>query len=250
MNFRRLLDAAADRIAAFRDGIREARVTPTVAVAEVRAHLEEHYGDFTEPWPEEALVENVSSMLENWNVQVAHPRYFGLFNPPTHPAAVAADLLVAGFNPQLAAWSHAPAANEIERHTLRYLAARLGFDPEHVAATFTTGGAEANQSAVLVALNDAFPEYIETGLTGVAGAGGTPVIYVSSESHHSIEKAAMTSGLGRRAVRTVAIDESFRMSLPALREAIRGDRRRGLRPRMGGGTAGPTGGGNIDPHED
>jgi len=245
MNLRRLLDATADRVAVFRDGIREARVTPAVSVTEVRAHLEEHYGDFTEPWPEEALVENVSSMLENWNVQVAHPRYFGLFNPPTHPAAVAADLLVAGFNPQLAAWSHAPAANEIERHTLRYLAARLGFDPERVAATFTTGGAEANQSAVLVALNHAYPEYCEVGL-----AGEPPVIYVSSESHHSIEKAAMTSGLGRRAVRTVAIDESFRMSLPALREAIRGDRRRGLRPLMVVGTAGTTGGGIIDPLED
>ena len=145
MSLKQPLNVATDRLSEFRKGIRKVRVTPAVSVAEVRAHLEQHYGDFNEPWPEEALVENVSSMLENWTVQVTHPRYFGLFNPPTHPAAVAADLLVAGFNPQLAVWSHAPAANEIERHTLRYLAARLGFDPEHVAATFTTGGAEANQ---------------------------------------------------------------------------------------------------------
>lgn len=247
MRFRQLLHTAADRLAAFRSGIREARVTPSVSAAEIRADLAEHFGDFAEAWPEERLVEKVSSMLESWNVQVTHPRYFGLFNPNVFPVSVAADLLVAGFNPQLAAWSHAPAANEIERHTLGFLGARLGFDPARTAATFTTGGAEANQSALLAALNHAFPEYAESGL---ARDDGAPVVYVSSESHHSIEKAAMTSGLGRRAVRTVATDDFFRLSVPALRESIERDRRAGRSPLMVVGTAGSTGGGIVDPLED
>ena len=61
------------------------------------------------------------------------------------------------YNPQLAAWSHAPAANEIERLTLAALAEPLGFDPESTAAHFTSGGAEANLTAVLVALADRLP---------------------------------------------------------------------------------------------
>ena len=241
---RLLLGTAVERVIAFRDRIRDARVTPAISAADIRAHLSERYGDFTEPWAEGELVDGVSWMFESWQVQVGHPRYFGLFNPPTRPAAVAADLLVAGFNPQLAAWSHSPAANEIERHTLRYLAGRLGLDPDGTAATFTTAGAEANQSALLAALNHAYPDYRDRGLSG---ARELPVIYVSSESHHSIEKAAMTSGLGRRAVRTVAVDERLRMNVSDLRAAIREDRRRGRKPLMVVGTAGTTGGGIVDP---
>jgi len=67
-------------------------------------------------------------------------------------AGIIADTLAALYNPQLAAWSHAPAANELERATLRQLAAALGLDPYRVFANFTSGAAEANMSAVLVAL--------------------------------------------------------------------------------------------------
>ena len=74
-----------------------------------------------------------------------------------------------------------------------------------------------------------------------------PVIYVSSESHHSLEKAAHTSGLGRRAVRYIEVEDDLRLSVPALREAIARDRREGFGPLMVVGTAGTTGGGIIDP---
>jgi glutamate/tyrosine decarboxylase-like PLP-dependent enzyme len=247
MSLELLLEAAVDRLSTSRNSIRESPVAPSVSVGEIRAHLTQSYGNFSESWPEERLIEDVASMLADWNVQVTHPRYFGLFNPNVFPASVAADLLVAGFNPQLAAWTHAPAANEIERHTLRFLAARLGFDPDQIAATFTTGGAEANQSAVLAALNHALPEYSESGLDG---NDEPPVLYTSSESHHSFEKAAMTSGLGRRAIRTIPIDHAFRMSIPALRQSIERDRQEARRPLMVVGTAGTTAGGTIDPLED
>ena len=94
-----------------------------------------------------------------WRDQVhpAHPRYFGLFNPAPTTASIAADALVAAFNPQLAAWSHSPFAVEVEQHLIRALAERFGYDPARVEGSFTTGGAEANQTAVLVALTRAFP---------------------------------------------------------------------------------------------
>jgi glutamate/tyrosine decarboxylase-like PLP-dependent enzyme len=48
-------------------------------------------------------------------------------------------------------------AAEIERHTLRSLATLLDLDPEIIHATFTTGGAESNFTAVLTALAHHFP---------------------------------------------------------------------------------------------
>ena len=65
-------------------------------------------------------------MLRNWQVQVTHPRYLGLFNPSVTLPSVIAETLVAMYNPQLANWRTSPAGNEIERHTLGWLAAKFG----------------------------------------------------------------------------------------------------------------------------
>ncbi len=121
--------------------------------------------------PLDEVVADVEQMLRKWQVQVTHPRYFGLFNPSVTLASVVADTLVAMYNPQLANWRTSPAANEIERHTLGWLTGKFGL-PEDSIATFTSGGSEANLSAVVVALTWAFPEYGEHGLRKLPGEPG------------------------------------------------------------------------------
>ena len=171
-------------------------VVTHVTPAEVRNHLTSRY-DFTKEVPLDEVIADVEGMLRKWQVHVTHPRYFGLFNPSVTVASVVADAIVAVYNPQLATWSTSPAANEIERHTLGWLGAKFGF-PADAAATFTSGGAEANLSAVIVALTRAFPEYGEHGL---AGLSAMPTFYVSGEAHHSFNKIAHMVGLGRRSLR-------------------------------------------------
>src|SRR5690348_11329462 len=158
-------------------------------------------------------------MLRTWHVQVTHPRYFGLFNPSVTFASVVADTLVAMYNPQLATWRTSPAANEIERHTLAWLGAKFGF-PATARASFTTGGAEANLSAVVVALTRAFPEYGEGGLRCLKAA---PAIYLSAEAHHSFNKIAHITGLGRRALRIVKTDLLLRMDVDDLAKQVAKD---------------------------
>ena len=87
-------------------------------------------------------------MLGKWQVQVTHPRYFGLYNPSVTLASVIADTLAAMYNSQLANWRTSPAANEMERHTrLPGSLGKFGL-PSDSIATFTSGGsAEANLSA-------------------------------------------------------------------------------------------------------
>src|SRR5258708_1402373 len=94
------------------------------------------------------------------------PRLLGLLHPAVPLPAVIAETRVALYNPQLANWRTSPAGNEIERHTLGWLAAKFGL-PGDSMATFTGGGSEANLSAVAVALSHAFPEYGEHGLSSL-----------------------------------------------------------------------------------
>jgi len=239
------IDQIRDEFAALESRIADGPIVPHVAAAEVRAHLESRF-DFKQPMPLDEIIADVERMLRTWQVQVTHPRYFGLYNPSVTLASVVADTLVAMYNSQLANWRTSPAANEMERHTLAWLAAKFGL-PANSIATFTSGGSEANLSAVVVALTHAFPEYGQHGLRSLSG---DPTIYVTEETHHGFNKIAHMVGLGRRNLRIVATDSDLKMNVGGLAARVDADRKSGLLPFMVVGTAGTTAAGIIDPLEE
>jgi aromatic-L-amino-acid decarboxylase len=229
-------------VAKLESDIASGPIVPTVTPQEIRSYLASRY-DFTKPLPLDDVGADVERMLRTWQVHITHPRYFGLFNPSVTLASVVADALVAMYNPQLATWRTSPAANEIERHTLAWLAGKFGL-PANAVASFTSGGAEANLSAVIVALTRAFPDYGEHGLRRFAAS---PTIYLTGEAHHSFNKVAHMTGLGRRAIRTVATDRHLKLDLGDLTRRVAEDRRGGFAPFMVVGTVGTTAAGAIDP---
>jgi glutamate/tyrosine decarboxylase-like PLP-dependent enzyme len=116
--------------------------------------------------------------------------------------------------------------------------------PRSASAAFTTGGAEANLSAVVVALTRAFASKGDEGLRGVSGR---PAIYLTREAHDSFNKIAHMTGLGRSALRRVGTGSDLRMDVADLARQVHDDRRNGWAPLMVVGTAGTTAAGAIDP---
>ena len=182
--------------------------------------------------------------LEHGQVQTAHPRYFGL--PQAAPAAVAlvAGALADAYNPQLATRGHAPFAVALEDRLLAAFGERFGFPAGETEGVFTSGGAEANATALLAALAHAFPD---VGARGVRALAGDPTVYVSAEGHPTIARAARMAGLGTAAVRVIPADGQARMKVTALRESIGRDRAAGALPFLIVATAGTTSSGAIDP---
>lgn len=217
-------------------------IVPTVTPEEIRNYLSSRYR-FTKPLTLDDVINDVQQMLRKWQVHVTHPRYFGLFNPSVTVASVVADLIVAMYNPQLATWRTSPVANEIERHTLTWLAEKFGLPPETVA-NFTSGGQESNFSAVAVALAQAVPELRECGLRQLSTS---PVIYITAGTHHGFVKIARMTGLGRAALRLVSTNDDLKMDIADLAGKVANDRKLGLAPLMVIGTAGSTAAGVIDP---
>jgi glutamate/tyrosine decarboxylase-like PLP-dependent enzyme len=232
----------AETIEQYIRGVRELPVSSEPAPEAVRALLERF--DFSRPLAAEEAVRLAADALARTQVHAPHPRYYGLFNPTPTTVGIAADALVAAFNPQLAAWKHSPFAVESERYVIRELGARFGYDRERTDGAMATGGSEANHTAVLAALANAFPEF---GREGLRGLRAQPVFYVSAESHHSFHKAARMCGLGSKAYREIPVDNELRMEPPALQAAIEQDRREGFAPFLVVGTAGTTNAGAIDP---
>jgi glutamate/tyrosine decarboxylase-like PLP-dependent enzyme len=235
-------DELQNIFAEVQDKILNGPITPSVTPEEIRSHLGSRF-DFSRAMDMNQVIAEVEQMLGKWQVHVTHPRYFGLFNPSVSLASVIADTLTAMYNPQLASWRTSPSANEIERFTLIWLAAKFGM-PNEAFATFTTGGAEANLSAVIVALTQRFPGYDDEGVRCLAA---TPAIYVTAEAHHSFSKIVHMTGLGRKALRKVATDSHLRMDLADLEARIAEDRANGFDPFMVVGTCGTTAAGAIDP---
>lgn len=235
-------DQVRDIAANVQSRIADGPIVPNVQPDEIRDHLLARY-DFRKPVDLNDLIADVERMLSTWQVQVTHPRYFGLFNPSVTVASVIADAIVAMYNPQLATWRTSPAANEIERHTLVWLAAKFGL-PADCAANFTSGGTEANLSAVITALTRAFPEFGERGIRSLPAQ---PVFYLTGEAHHSFSRIAHITGLGRQSVRTVATGADLKMDMDDLNRKVTKDRRNGFTPFMVVGCAGTTAAGTIDP---
>ena len=221
--------------------VAEGPVTPDLDLADFRSELADF--DFRIPRPLGELLSWTIDKMEHGLVHVTHPRYFGLFNPaPTFPAQCA-DRIAGAFNPQLATSTTSPVAVEIEAHVIRSIAERAGFPPE-AGGHFTSGGSEANYTALLCALTRSTPEFATKGARAFAGA---PVFYVSQESHLAWLKIAHQAGIGRSAVRLVATDGLGRMDCNALKDAVSSDRASGDVPVMIAATAGTTNAGMIDP---
>jgi glutamate/tyrosine decarboxylase-like PLP-dependent enzyme len=216
-------------------------VAPALQQTELRELLEGF--SFDEPGSRLDVLHRFTEELKRHQVHTPHPCYFGLFNPAPAFMGILGESIAATLNPQLAAWSHSPLAVETERRMIDEFARKFGLSKEGADGCLTSGGAEANLTALLCALAKRWPGVLDNGLQGISAR---PVFYTSAESHHSFLKAARTTGLGRGALRTVPVTDTLQMDCDALRRMIEEDRGLGYEPFLILGTAGTTGAGIVD----
>ena len=240
----RLDDYLTRELLCANERIANGSVVPTIDMEDLRTQLEGF--DFESPAPLQDLLRWTMTQLEHGVVHMTNPRYFGLFNPAPSFPAQCGDRLSAAFNPQLATATTSPAAVAIEAHVIRAVARRVGF-PSESTGHFTSGGSEANCTALVCALTAANERFATEGARGFSGA---PVFYISRESHLAWIKIAHQAGIGRSAVRQVATDGHGRMDVRALARMIETDVAQAKVPVLIVATAGTTNAGMIDPlHE-
>lgn len=220
----------------------DAAIVPTRSYEEIARAVDAlDFGAARDP---QSVIDDVAALLEEGTVHTDHPRYFGLFNPAAATLAVIGDALASGFNSQLATRDHAPFPVAVEDRLVAELGAKFGWDRASCTGAFTSGGGEANATALQCALARAFPDLGERGMRSLAG---DPRVYVSAEGHATIGRAARLAGLGANSVRVVPADGTQRMKTTALRETIARDRAEGGLPFLVVATAGTTSTGAIDP---
>jgi aromatic-L-amino-acid decarboxylase len=79
------------------------------------------------------------------------------------------------------------------------------------------------------------------------GANGKLIAYASTQTHSSLEKAAMIAGIGTENLRLVEVDQNFAMRPAALANQVDLDRNAGLTPSFVCATVGTTSSNAMDP---
>jgi aromatic-L-amino-acid/L-tryptophan decarboxylase len=244
--FRAAGHALVDRVADLLSSIAERPVTPHTTPSAIRARLGDGRLPETGSDPAGLLDQATSILFENSTFN-GHPRFFGYITASAAPIGVLADLLAAAVNPNVGAWALSPAATEIERQAVRWVADFIGF-PVTCAGIFVSGGNMANMVCFLAARTEhAKRAGWDLRAKGMSGEAPKFTVYTSAETHTWIQKAAELFGLGADAVRWIEIDDARRMRMDRLRERIAEDRRAGLRPFLVIGTGGSVATGAVDP---
>jgi glutamate/tyrosine decarboxylase-like PLP-dependent enzyme len=160
--------------------------------------------------------------------------------------AVITEILAAAMNPSCAGGDHA--AIYLEHCVVRWLMQLLGFPIEGSAGLLVSGGSAASLTALAAARHRALGQLgIDVRKQGVCGAHSKLRLYASTQVHSCVQKAVELLGLGSECIRWIGVDEEFRVSLDALRQAIREDRQQGWQPFCIVASAGSVQTGAIDP---
>lgn len=194
-----------------------------------------------------ALLDGCRDDLMAYPMGNGHPRFLGWVNSPPEVAGIVGALVGAAIDPSCAGGDHA--ATYLEQATVRWLADLVGYPLDAGIGLLTSGGSMAALVGLAAARHRAA---LDDGWSvrddGLQGGGHAPlVLYVSSETHSSVGKAAEILGIGRRRVRSIQADARGRLDPDQVGRAVRDDRARGLRPFCVVGSAGTTATGAIDP---
>jgi aromatic-L-amino-acid decarboxylase len=229
----RMVDDTLDSLASLRDRAPWQPMPP-----EVRTALDE-------PLPrggegEEAAYAQFRERIQPYPNGNLHPRFWGWVQGNGTPLGMMADMLAAAMNPHLAGFDQAPA--RVEHQVVRWMAELMGF-PLDSGGVLVTGGTMANVLGLNVARHArAGWDIRDTGMQG----GPVLTVYASTETHGWVRKAVELMGMGRRALRSVPVDELDRIGVDALAAVVREDRAAGHRPICVIGTAGTVNTGASD----
>lgn len=181
--------------------------------------------------------------ITHWN----HPGFHAYFGITGSGPGILGDLLASAINVNVMLWRTSPAATELEEVVLDWLRQMMGLPEQFKGVIMDTAS-----MATLVAIATAREKLdLHIRELGTAGRSDLPRLrlYTSEEAHSSVEKAAITLGIGQLNVVKISTDEEFRLDVDLLEKAIQSDIQQGYKPFCVVATVGTTSTTSIDPVE-
>jgi glutamate/tyrosine decarboxylase-like PLP-dependent enzyme len=192
--------------------------------------------------PAEALLSDFRERVLPYPLGNGHRRFWGWVNSPPAVIGVFADALAAAMNPSVAGGNHA--AVHLEHGVLGWFKEILGF-PAESGGLLVSGGSVANLIGLAVARHEC--SGLDVRSDGLQAGSQKLIVYTSVEGHSCLRKAVELLGIGNANLRTIDVDDDFRIDVAALEAAIKDDVAAGYRPLAVAASAGTVNSGAIDP---
>jgi len=234
-----------DWIADYQSRVETFPVLSQVKPGEIRASLPANPPAKGEDF--EALLRDVDQLILPGVTHWQSPNFFAYFPCNASGPGILGDLVASGLGVQGMLWSTSPACTELETHVMDWLLGMMGL-PEKFLSTGAGGGViqDTASSAVLCALLAA-RERATAYASNQQGCNGKLVGYASTQTHSSLEKAAMIAGIGTQNLRLIEVDEKFAMRPESLAKQVETDKRAGCTPIFVCATVGTTSSNAMDP---
>src|SRR3954454_10966775 len=142
-----------------------------------------------------------------------HPMYMGHQTSAPLPVGVWMESIIGALNQSLAVWEMSPTATMIEHRIVAWLARLAGYG-DGAGGTMTSGGTEANFTAMLAARNAAVPTAWEDGI-----GADPPVVVYGEHAHYAVTRAIGQLGMGKRSGVSIA-SRDHRMDVDLLVGAL------------------------------
>jgi aromatic-L-amino-acid/L-tryptophan decarboxylase len=197
-----------------------------------------------EPERFDAVLSDLNNVIVPNCTQWLDPRFFAYFPSNSSLSAVLGDYVSTGLGQLGLNWQASPALTEVEEVVIDWLRQMLGLSGSWSGVIQDTASTGA-----LVALICARERATSHAATrgGLQSEAKPLVVYASSQSHSSVDKAALMAGFGRTYVRSVPVDERFSMRSDALAQMVQADIAGGLLPCAVVATTGSTATTACDP---
>jgi aromatic-L-amino-acid/L-tryptophan decarboxylase len=239
--FRDDLQQASDLVVRLHDRLDQARLTPAKSRIEIASLFDEPLPE--DPQPMDTILREIEEKIFANSTLYSSPRFFAYINGSGNQAAVLGELLAAAINQICARWHFSPAASEVERRVIQWIAHFIGYTPD-AGGCLLSGGSTGNLVGLAVARKQKAP--LDADFLGMHGEPPLTV-YVSQEGHASLEKSMALLGMGRAQLRKIAVLDDFTIDLEALEQQVTTDRANGYHPVCVVGNAGTINTGAVDP---
>lgn len=234
----KLIDWASEYL----ENIEKYDVLPDINPGEIKYQLPQHPNYTGEGFNK--IINDFNKIIipgiTHWN----HPGFMAYFNSTSSGPGILAELLIATLNVNGMLWKTSPSASELEEVTTNWLKEMLGL-PEYMWGIIYDTASISSLHAIACAREKLVPDIREKGFSGNKNLRLR--LYCSEHTHSSIEKGAITLGIGREGVKKIESDSEFRMIPELLREAIKKDKKEGVLPICVVATIGTTSTTSIDP---
>ncbi|MEO5903650.1 MAG: pyridoxal-dependent decarboxylase [Gemmatimonadaceae bacterium] len=238
-NLHRMADWAAD----YRENIERLPIAPMVSPGDTTRLTTSSVPENAEPM--NRILGDLDAVVMPGILHWGHPKFVAYFGSTSNGPALLGEIAAAALNVSAMTWRTSPAATELEMVVLDWIRQMVGLPESFTGLVYDT--ASTGVLHAMAAAREGKGGDIRG--RGMFGRNDLPRyrLYSSDQAHSSLEKAAIVLGFGEENVVHVPCDNSFRLDVSALRNAIDTDIRDGFVPLAVVATVGTTSTASIDP---